>query len=145
MRPSARDLVLFSPVEGRVLAQGAPVPGVRVEREAVFGWTRERIVDAVLTDADGRFAFDALLRRNWLARWLPHQPNVRQTLTLAHAGRTWAAWQYHKSNYRLHGECEGRPLRLLCRLEAPQAHSGEMYGIARFDDPPSTTTTQASA
>lgn len=110
-------LVLCSPITGEVRAGEQPVAGVRIERALVFGWTGERIHDAAVTDAEGRFAFPAVRRRNLLARWLPHETGIRQTLVLHHAGRAWPVWQHDKTNYRLHGERDGAPLHLACRLE----------------------------
>jgi len=128
-------MVLFSSVSGRVLQDGKPVPGATVEREFRWAWKDETGTDATTTGAAGEFAFAKIERSSFLGSLLPHEPVVRQSLTIKVNGKTYEAWLLNKHNYNDNGEVEGKkPLRLVCRLEAaPARHPGGYYGICELE------------
>mgnify|MGYP002378442702 FL=1 len=127
-------MVLFSAVQGRVLEEGRPVSGATVEREYKWGWKDETGRDSTRTGPDGSFAMPAIERSSLLGSLLPHEPVVRQSLTIQHAGRSYEGWLYFKRNYRADGELDGKPLKLVCRLERPaQRHGNGVYGICEFE------------
>lgn len=123
------NLCLFSAVTGVVLDHGRPVEGARLERSYEWRWKPESGRDETRTDADGRFRLPAITRGSLLGSLLPHEPFVRQTLLIHHAGRTYQAWMFNKGEYAENGELGGRPISLVCRLEASPEHHGEVYGI----------------
>ena len=114
---STMALILFSDVHGTVLQHGQPVAHARVVREYRWSWKEQTGVDEATTDAQGRFHFPAIVGRSFGARWLPHEPLVRQTITVAFAGEPHRVWVHDKANYRANGEL-GEPIVLTCRLEA---------------------------
>lgn len=122
-------LVIFSEVRGRVLLDGKPVPGATVER--TFDWVAkdERGKDSTTTGPTGEFTLPAIERRSLLASLFPHETLIGQTLTVHHAGKSYLAWRFTKRDYQPNGELQGKPLRLVCRLEAaPTQHDGGFYG-----------------
>jgi len=127
------SMVLFSSIRGRVLLEGKPVAGATVEREFRWAWKEETGTDATTTDQNGAFSFPAIVRSSFFGSLLPHEPVVRQTILIKHAGKTYKAWMFDKGNYRENGELNGRPIVLGCRLEAEPSKHGEVYGICELE------------
>ena len=122
-------LVMFSEVEGQVVRGGDPVPEVVVERKWHWAYKDRTGVDAVTTDADGRFAFPAVLQSSFLAAWLPMEPVVSQEIHIQADGQDYEAWMFSKHNYDSDGEL-GRPIRLTCELEREPTTVDDVYGIS---------------
>lgn len=122
-------MCLFSAVKGVVLDHGKPVAGARIERSYNWGWNGRKGGDETATDAQGAFALAALWDSSLLGSLLPHEPVVEQTILIHHGGSTYKAWMFDKHNYSENGELHGKPISLICRLEAEVAHHGDVYGI----------------
>jgi hypothetical protein len=127
-----RKLCLFSEVRGVVLANGSPAADATVER--TWDWGRKPGSDRARTDAEGRFALPAVLRRSLLASILPHEPVIRQEMHIEHGGERRQAWLFVKHNYEVDGERKGRPIRATFHLEAEPENREGIYGLAVFDD-----------
>lgn len=129
-------LVLFSAVEGTITHNGAPVAGATVSREFLWSMKRETGTDSTVTDAAGHFSLPEITRRSLMAMF-PHEPVVRQTITVQVDGASYKAWVYFKRNYDDNGELR-RPIRLLCRLETEPASRpasyGEVFGVCDLVD-----------
>ena len=123
------NLCLFSAVTGIVLEHDQPVAGATIERTYEWRWKNESGRDEVRTDAQGGFSLPAITRGSLFGALLPHEPFVRQTILIHHAGRTYKGWMLNKGEYAENGELGGRPISLVCRLEAAPEHHGEVYGI----------------
>jgi len=126
------QMYLFSAVDGVVTRQGKPLPGCRVERSFFWHWKDERGSESAVTDASGRFAFAEIVRSSLLGSLLPHEPMVEQTILIRHDGQTYKAWMFDKRNYDKNGELQGRSISLLCDLDAPLNHKGDVYGICEL-------------
>ena len=126
------SMVMFSAVRGQVLHNGKPVAGAVVEREFRWSWKQETGTDLTQTDAEGTFRFPAIERSSLLGSWLPHEPNVSQTILILHGGKTHMAWLFNKGNYEPEGEI-GRPIVMTCRLENEPGHRGDVYGICELE------------
>lgn len=122
-------MVIFSPINGKVLLNGSPVAGAMVEREWKWAWKDETGNDRATTAADGQFALPLVERGSLLGSFLPHTPSVRQTILIKHEGKTYKAWMFDKEDYKLNGELQGKPIRVTCRLETQPARRGEIFGI----------------
>ncbi|WP_246004546.1 carboxypeptidase-like regulatory domain-containing protein [Plasticicumulans acidivorans] len=123
------NLCLFSALSGVVLDHGKPVEGARIERSFTWQSNGETGVDETHTDARGSFSLPVIFRRSLLASLLPHEPFIRQTILIHHAGKTYQAWMFNKGEYAENGELGGRPISLVCRLEAEPAHRDGVFGI----------------
>jgi hypothetical protein len=119
---------MFSEVQGVVLHNNQPVMGAVVEREFKWTWKGETGKDQTTTGSKGEFRLPAIYRSS-MGSFLPHEPIVRQTILIQHGGQTFKAWMLDKSNYDENGELQGKPIRLLCRLETEPKRSGEVFGI----------------
>ncbi len=128
-------LVLFSAVEGTITRNGTPVAGAKVTRDFQWSMKRESGSDTTMTDAAGRFSLPDITRRSLMAMF-PHEPVVRQTITIQIDSTSYKAWAYFKRNYDDNGELR-RPIRLNCRLETEPASRpasyGEIFGICDLD------------
>jgi hypothetical protein len=122
-------MCLFSAVRGVVLDHDKPVVGATIERSFEWKWKNENGGDKTTTDAQGAFALPAIWRSSLFGALLPHEPFVRQTILIQHAGNTYKAWMFNKGEYGENGELGGRPISLICRLETEPTHHGEVYGI----------------
>lgn len=126
-------MVLFSEVNGKVLLDGKPVPGAAVEREAVWTWKKETLRDGTTANANGEFNLPAMTGSSFLGGLLPHEPVVRQTMTIKHGGRRYEAWLHVKHDYDTNGELDGKPIRMVCRLESAPQRRGRIYGICEVE------------
>ena len=86
-----------------------------------------------MSGANGEFSLPVIERSSLLGSLLPHEPNIRQSLTIRHAGKNHEAWLYNKHSYTNNDELEGRPIRLVCRLESQAQRRGRVYGICEFE------------
>jgi hypothetical protein len=127
------SMVIFSAVSGKVLQAGQPVAGAVVEREFRWAWKEETGKDSVITDAAGAFSLPMIERDSLLGSVLPHEPMVRQTILIKHAGKTHKAWLFDKGNYDANGELKGKPIRLTCRLESQPVRRGDVFGICELE------------
>lgn len=119
------QMVIFSAVDGSITLHGEPVVGATVKREFHWAMKNEAGGDATRTDGKGRFTLPVITRRSLMAIF-PHEPVVRQTITVELDGKPYMAWSYFKRNYDDNGEL-GRPIRLSCRLETEPAKRPARY------------------
>ncbi|WP_425261051.1 DUF6795 domain-containing protein [Rubrivivax sp. RP6-9] len=127
-------MVIFSAVQGRVLDNGKPVAGAQIEREFKWAWKDETGTDKATTGAGGEFSLPAIERSSFLGSLLPHEPVIRQSITIRHGGKSYEAWLHNKHSYANNAELGGKPIRLVCRLEnPPQRRNDGIYGICEFE------------
>jgi len=122
-------MCLFSAVRGVVLDHGKPVVGATVERSYKWAWNDQSGGDKTVTDEKGAFGFPAIWGHSLLGSLLPHEPVVDETILIHHAGQAYKAWMFTRGNYTENGELNGRPIVLVCRLEAEVTHHGQVYGM----------------
>ena len=125
-------MCLFSAVRGVVLDHGKPVAGARIERSYKWAWKDQAGADETTTDAQGVFTLPAIWGRSLLGSILPHEPFVEQTILIQYGGATYNAWMLDKRDYDENGELDGRPISLLCKLEAEPVHHGRVFGICEL-------------
>lgn len=128
-------MYLFSAVRGTVVQKGKPVEGAVVEREYFWHLKDQQVVEEVKTNAKGEFEFPEATGSSFLGSFLPHEPNVRQTIQIKLGGQTYMAWAYYKSNYDRFSELGGKPISLVCDLDAKPSHKGpnnKVYGICEL-------------
>lgn len=128
-------MYLFSAVHGVIVHKGKPVVGAVVEREYFWHWKDRQVVEETKTNAQGEFQFAEATGSSFLGSFLPHEPNVRQTILIKYGGQTYMAWAYYRSNYDRLSELDGKPISLLCDLDAPPSHKGpsdRVYGICEL-------------
>lgn len=129
-------LVLASELEGRLLdgEDGRPVSGVTITRTWSWAWTSRDGLDQTVTDAEGRFRFEEVLGRSLTAKFIPHEPGVRQELTAELPGGNLTLLSLQKSNYDEHGELGGRPLRIACRTDLEPDARGFFWGTCKLEE-----------
>lgn len=124
------SLVLFSPVSGVVLKDGAPVEEAEIRQELRL-FDEKLPVQRALSDSSGRFHFAIVERRAGLSRIVPHEPVITQTIIITYAGKEYEAWIHTKNSYELNSELDGHPLRLQCELSREPDFEGKHYGICK--------------
>jgi hypothetical protein len=123
--------VICSPLEGRLIdAEGAPVSGARITRS--WRWTRGEGEDGAVTDAEGRFRFEAVHGRRGLLDFLPGEVTIRQRFTADAGDGPQRILTIFKRDYDLNSEAEGRPVRLRCTLGAEPDFSGFHSGTCEW-------------
>jgi hypothetical protein len=125
-------MVLWSAMKGRVLLNGQPAAGAVLVRNYSWHWKNEKGSDQTVANAAGEFSFPAIEGRALLG-FLPHEPVIKQIMTIEYQGKSYDAWAYYKHDYGHNDENNGRPINLTCRLEAERAAHGEVSGICEFN------------
>jgi hypothetical protein len=125
-------MCLFSEVKGQVLSQGKPISGALIERSFEWAWKGEKGQDTTTTAGDGSFSLPAIFRSSLLGSVLPHAAFIDQSILIRHQGRTFEAWLSNKINYQENGELDGRPISLVCRLEAKPDNKDKFFGICEL-------------
>jgi len=126
-------VVLWSPMRGRVLIDGAPAAGAVLAREFNWHWGNKQGGDRVVADGAGEFSFSALFGRMLLGQVLPHEPVIKQAMTIEFQGVTYKAWSCYKGSYKPNSENGGRPIKVTCHLEAERSLHGGVSGLCDFD------------
>ena len=126
-------LVFFSEVQGTVLKNGKPVQDAELVQEVVWSDNKNDVPSKqVRTDAQGRFHFPTLEHRAGVARMVPHQPVILQTIIIRHDGADYTAWRHAKDSYEANSELDGKPLKLECELTCEADFEGKHYGICKI-------------
>jgi hypothetical protein len=142
------EVVLFSAVSGKVVDQGKPLAGIKLERETKWTWGKETINDHVVSGADGSFSFPAIKRKMLLGSILPHEAIIRQEIKASLNGSVREVWLANKRNYENNGELSyvddnlrkmtnyrdpSKPIRVTCDLSGQPTRRGGIYGLCEFD------------
>lgn len=131
----AKTLVLFSDVSGQLVnGDGSPAAGITLERKWTWALKNKSGTDSTITDADGNFAFGPVTTKSLSAGIIPHQPTTHQEISAKSDAGTIVIWSNSKLNYDLHGEYEGKPLRMQCRADAEPNSTGEFWGTCKIID-----------
>lgn len=115
----------------------APLAGATITRSWVWQNKDVRGSDRVTTDAGGRFAFAAVTAGNLMARLMPHEPAVQQSMTARVGDSDVKLWATFKRNYVQAGEFDryaqrpGGTVRIICDVAAAEAMLGEIIGRCR--------------
>ena len=114
-------LCMFSSVEGVVLQNGEPVAEAVVTRE--YEWQDTKKSDQTVTDASGKFSFPARFEYSLLSVIIPHSPSISQDIVIEVNGKSYEAWYFHKIDYEVNGELEGKKMIMACELsKEPELH-----------------------
>ena len=126
-------MVIWSSMKGRVVLNGQPAAGAVLVRNFDWQWKDETGSDKVVANAAGEFSFPPIERSSLLGSILPHEPVIKQAMTIEYKGVTYKAWNYYKGSYKENAENGGRPISLTCRLEAERTAHGGVTGICEFN------------
>lgn len=108
--------VMFSEVQGVILKDGKPVSGALVTREFTWAWNDYSQKDQFTTDSTGKFKFPLASRFSLATSLLPHEPVIKQKITIQHEGKEYLAWRYFKHDYNKNDELAGKDINLKCDL-----------------------------
>jgi len=126
-------MCLFSEVSGVVLDHGQPVAGATLERSWFWHWKDQKGGDSTQTDSQGAFRCPSVFGGSLLGSFLPHEPFVEQKILIQHGGKTYRAWVFEKGSYRENDELNGKPIRLVCRLEKDPVRKDNVFGICEWN------------
>jgi len=126
-------MVIWSAMKGHVLMNGEPAAGAVLKRDFNWAFKDENGSDQTTTNPAGEFSFPAIERASFLGAVLPHEPVVRQVMTVVYQGKSYNAWAYFKHTYKDNGENAGRPINVTCRLDAERAEHGGVMGLCEFN------------
>jgi hypothetical protein len=126
-------LYLFSPVTGRVIHNGVPVAGAKIERTYNWVWKNETRSDSTTTDGAGQFQLPAITRLSLWGSLVPHDPYVEQRIDILANNVKYTAFQAIRRNYEVNYELDGAPMKLVCRLEQPATVKERFGGICDIE------------
>lgn len=130
-----KKMFLSSEVKGRLISMGAPLVGATIERELRWSWKDLTLVDRVTSDSSGEFTLAPVWKRSILGGLLPHQPNIRQTITAIHEGKKYNLWMFDKGDYENLSEFKGKEINLKCSTEKEPVRNEEFdsFGICEIE------------
>lgn len=121
------SIVLFSPVEGKVVLNGAPIEGAEVTAILRDPTGKDRTT-TVRTDAEGIFSLPLVQKAKGILDFLPGEYTFGQEIRIEYKGTSHLAWEHFKRDTELNSESGGKTFRLLCRLEQEDIAHGELEG-----------------
>jgi hypothetical protein len=107
------EVVLCSPIEGRLTYKGQPVKGARIERLLIW---KDDVgeKDYANSDEEGRFQLplkEASLAVSPLAQFV-----VAQEIVVLYDGEEYPIWVKAKREKGIYEELDGKPTNLICEL-----------------------------
>lgn len=118
-----KTLYIASDMTGR-LVDGAGVPAVGVTVTRTWQTQSESGTETTTTDAEGRFSFEAVTRRqSFLGGLFPSTPAIDAHFTHNRDGDATLFLRLVKLSYAPNSELSGRPIKVVCRVDQP-AESG---------------------
>ena len=130
-----KSFVLCSPFSGTAVIEGGkPVADVVIERRWVWSWNDETGSDRTVTDANGKFEFPLVEGSSMSAMFLPHEPNIRQTIIAHTPGGEVEIWNAIKATYEMNSEMDGRPIKVICHLDKEPSADGLYWGTCVEDE-----------
>ena len=129
-----KSFILCSPFSGpAVIEGGKPLGDVVMERRWVWSWNDETGSDRAVTDANGKFAFPLVKGSSMSAMFLPHEPNIRQTIIAHMPDGELEIWNAVKATYEMNSELDGRPIKVICHLDKEPSADGLYWGTCVED------------
>ena len=126
-----QDLVLFSAVEGRILQNGVPKPGVRIERSTYWSKDGEPRQSFTVTDALGYFSFPATRVStpfNAFQKWFG-EPLVQQYIYVREEGREVEVYRHSRKPFQLNNENVLSKIELEADLSQATVILGDYYQV----------------
>ncbi|NJM32238.1 MAG: DUF4198 domain-containing protein [Limnobacter sp.] len=113
-----KKIVYSSPVEGQLLYQGKPMPGVEVVQTLYSGGFKDdKLVRTTRTDATGKFHFDAVEeRRLFRPDLLSANPMILQSIYADHDNQKYGLWSFQKNDFYERSETPEKCIKLNCNM-----------------------------
>jgi len=106
------EIVICSPMEGRITFNGAPAAGARIER--LLKWKDDTgQTDTTITDENGYFRLPIIKEKAKLPKLA--QFVVLQKIHIFH-NKEYLIWTMGKMSKDLYGELDGKPINFRCEL-----------------------------
>ena len=129
------EMIISSAFQGQVLLNQKPLQNVIVKRECKWTWSSETIKEQQLTDQNGHFKFNEVIRRSFLGNWLPHEPVLPVDIIIEHNGVIFKAFLADKRSYKRYSEFQDkRPKKLICDLGKKVESHENYYGLCELVD-----------
>lgn len=129
-----KTLVLCSPLHGRLVTEdGKPAAGVRIERHWTWGWNDKQGTDSTATDDQGAFELPIVEGTSFWGSMMPHEPDIKQRIVAHGPNGEVEIWYASKKTYELNSEMEGRPVKVICRIDKEPSSDGLYWGTCTED------------
>lgn len=107
------DVVICSPMEGRITFKGVPITGAKIER--FLKWKDDKgQKDSVVTDEHGKFKLSLVKESAKLPKL--SQFVAHQEISVIYNGEKYVIWVMGKMGKSLYSELGGKPVNLHCEL-----------------------------
>lgn len=126
-----QDLVLFSAVEGRILQNGVPKAGLKVERSTYWSKEKEPRQSFTITDELGYYVFPETrvsTTSNYLQKWFG-PPSVQQYIYVQYAGREIEIYRQSRKPFTPDEEKKPEPIVLESDLGQATVILGDYYQV----------------
>lgn len=130
-----KTATIFSEINATLVnAAGEPQSGVKIER----WWRRtpeaEPESDTTTTAEDGSFHFPEITYKPGFMGRLPGTPAYKQRITAIGPDGEVKLWFHVKTSNDPNSELDGRPARLVCRIDREPDAEGPVFGTCRIAD-----------
>ena len=127
---------LFSKMEGVIKLDGKPVPNARLVRTVNLSKDE---VDETVTDGNGNFKFDAIIKRK-ASKLLPQEFAVSQLIYVHYRDKDYRIWSGVKRKSEENSESRGKPLVIECELSSEEQmviiNNSPIFSLCTWDVEP---------
>ena len=123
---SGTDVVLFSPMEGKMTYKGAPAANAKIVRTIIWKGD-EGETDVFYTAQDGTFRLPikrASIRVPMLTEFV-----LTQEVSVFYKGEEFTVWVKRKEELGLYGELDGKPINFRCELTDEEIYLEDFNGL----------------
>jgi hypothetical protein len=123
---SGTDVVLFSPMEGKMTFEGKPAAGAKIVRTIIWKGD-EGETDIFYTSEDGTFTLPikrANVRIPMLAEFV-----LTQEVSVFYADQEFTIWVKRKEELGKYGELNGKPTNFRCELTDEEVYLEDFNGL----------------
>ncbi len=124
-----KTFILCSHFSGTaVTEEDKPAAGIEIERKWFWSWNDKSGTERTVTDKNGKFEFGVVEGSSFSALFLPHEPNILQTITAHTSNGDVEIWHARKDSYEINSEMDGNPIEVICHLDKEPSPDGLYWG-----------------
>ena len=114
--PIGEKLYLMSEISGTITLNGQPAAGAKLKRIVSKAYSRSKLTDETVTDANGYFSMPAVTQRKFVQKIFPMEFVVPSVIFVTYKGKEYGIWYSTKRKPEENTENRGKPLVVKCEL-----------------------------
>lgn len=97
-------VVLLSEVKWVVTLNWIAIENAEIESECLWWWNNKKYNEKTTSNKDWSFLLNKTLISAWVSLFLPHEPLIKQTITVKYNEKEYIAWAFDKWDYTNNSE-----------------------------------------